>query len=72
MDLLLPEQRTTLFSVPKSKSTVTQLVSKAVVLKEAVAVEHLKGLLVSNQERSVYVTDKAKDTPDGEVRIVKS
>lgn len=72
MDLLLPEQRTTIFSLPKSKSTVTQLVSKALLLKEVVAVEHLNGLLVSNKEQSVYITGQAKDMPDGESSIVQS
>ena len=72
MDLLLPELRTTIFSVPKSKSTVTQFVSKAVLLKEAVAVQHLNGLLISNKEQSVYVTDKAKGPSNGETSVVQS
>ncbi|RPD44140.1 DEAD/DEAH box helicase [Hymenobacter sediminis] len=64
MYLQLPELRTTIISVPKSKNTVTKLVSKASLLKEVSAVEHLKGLLVSSKERSVYITDKAKDIPE--------
>ena len=72
MDLYLPEQRTTLFSVPKSQSAVTQLVRKAGLLKGVAAVEHLNGLLVSSKERSIYITDKAKDAPEGEACIVQS
>ncbi len=72
MDLLLPEQRTTIFSVPKSKSTVTHLISKARLLKKVTAIEHLNGLLVSNQKWAVYVTDKAADNPESEAYVVRS
>ncbi|GAA3943854.1 DEAD/DEAH box helicase [Hymenobacter algoricola] len=72
MELHIPEQRITIISAPKSKNTVTKLVSKATLLKEVAAVKHQNGLLVSNKERSVYITDKAKDIPEDQNDVAQS